>query len=49
MIVIENFIPITKLDADATQADIIAKVNEIVDAVNEVIPSHNGDDGLVDE
>jgi hypothetical protein len=49
MIVIENFTPITKLGASATQAEVIAKVNELVDCINDLVPKHTGEDGIVDE
>ncbi len=49
MILIEDFTPITKLSSSATQADMIAKVNELVDVINDLVPKHTGEDGIVDE
>lgn len=41
---LEQFTPITKLTAGATQSDIIDKINELVDHINALAPKLQGDE-----
>ena len=44
---LDSFVSIAKLPTDATSADVVAKVNELVAVINDLVPSHIGEDGLV--
>lgn len=41
---LESFTPITKLSSAATQAEMITKINELVDHINALAPKLQGDE-----
>lgn len=41
---LDDFTPVTKLATDATLAQVVAKLNELVDHVNALAPKLNGDE-----
>lgn len=46
---LDQFVAITDLDANSTQSDIVDKVNKLIAIINDLVPNHIGDDGIVDE
>lgn len=46
---LDDFTPLTTLPDDSSVATAVAKINELVNHLNLVIPKLNGDDGLVEE
>ena len=46
---LDNFTPLTTLPDDSDLATAVAKINQLVDHLNLVVPKLNGDDGLVEE
>ena len=46
---IDNYTPVTKLKGTVTQADIVSKLNELIDVLNDLVPKFNGEDGIVEE
>ncbi len=46
---LDSFTAISELASGANQTEIVNKINELVAVINDLVPSHIGDDGIVEE
>jgi hypothetical protein len=46
---IDEWTPMTPLPSGATLKQVVAKINELVEVVNDLVPKHIGNDGMVED
>lgn len=46
---IDEWTPMTPLPSGATLKQVVTKINEMVEVLNDLVPKHMGNDGMVED